>query len=432
MRVLWFTNAPPLPVTQKLKIPNLLYETWVNGLRVAIKGCPNLDLGIASAFAMNYESFEEDGVVFYNIPSPPDSGTFDAVYRRWMRMDEPPKGLSSILEIINDFRPDIIHIHGSEKFFGSVIPKTAIPTVMSIQGILSVCETFYYGGLSFREKLEINLTKNFLKGDAEFHSLIGMKKSARRERSFFQNCKNFIGRTEFDRNFTTLINPDSKYFHCDEILRTPFYKANWDNRSLDQHIIYCTMNAAPYKGLPCLLRACSVLKLNGFPDIQLRIGGQIRNRNIWGIIKRKVEELDLKNNVTFLDALAAEDIVSELEKSSIFILPSYIDNSSNSLSEAMLVGVPCIASYAGGSPSLIQHGMDGLLFPPGDSYSLAGMIARLFREPTLAKTLSINARNTAQKRHDPQKIAANMKRIYSAIIYDPLGKEWANREQIEV
>lgn len=65
---------------------------------------------------------------------------------------------------------------------------------------------------------------------------------------------------------------------------------------------------------------------------------------------------------------------------------------------------------------MISHGKDGLLFPAGDAYSLAAMIARVTRDPSLAQTLSASARATAQKRHDPQKIAEAMINIYSEIM----------------
>ncbi len=97
----------------------------------------------------------------------------------------------------------------------------------------------------------------------------------------------------------------------------------------------------------------------------------------------------------------------------------------------MMVGVPCVASYAGGIPSLLQHECSGLLFSPGDAYSLAGMIARLFREPALAKKLATNARITAQERHDPQRIAKEIGNIYSSIIGGSKMNDlaWAYRRQ---
>jgi glycosyltransferase involved in cell wall biosynthesis len=184
-------------------------------------------------------------------------------------------------------------------------------------------------------------------------------------------------------------------------------------------IIYCISSIpVPYKGLDCLLTACSILKSAGLSNVQLRISGQIQRSDIWSVIKRKIEELDLTKEVVWLGRSSAEAIVSELKSASVFVLPSYVENSPNALCEAMAVGTPCIASYAGGIPSLVRHGEDGLLFSPGDAYSLAAMISQILRDPVLAKTLSHNAKNAAQKRHDPRRIASTMMNIYSDIVFD--------------
>jgi glycosyltransferase involved in cell wall biosynthesis len=320
------------------------------------------------------------------------------------------------LEIIKEFKPDLIHIHGSEDFYGQIAKDTSIPILLSIQGILTVIEKGYYGEFTFFDKLIDTISINFIKGTSTIHNQLKMRKSACREREIIKTCRYFTGRTEFDRNFVTLINRYSNYYHCDRILRPPFYSAEWPPAALDLHTIYCTTSPAPYKGLDCLLDACNILKKNGFPNIRLRVGGPIQNSGIWDYIKRKVKALGLTQEVFWLGKLTSELIISELRQTSVYVLPSYVENSPNTLGEAMLVGVPCVASYVGGVTSMIIHGKDGLLFPSGDSYSLAGMIAKILRDPILARTLSKNAKTTARKRHDPQIIAQTMVHIYSEII----------------
>ena len=61
----------------------------------------------------------------------------------------------------------------------------------------------------------------------------------------------------------------------------------------------------------------------------------------------------------------------ELRRAHVFAISSYIENSPNSLCEAMQAGMPCVATYAGGIPSLVEDGRTGLLFPPGDAPLLA-------------------------------------------------------------
>jgi GT2 family glycosyltransferase len=55
--------------------------------------------------------------------------------------------------------------------------------------------------------------------------------------------------------------------------------------------------------------------------------------------------------------------------------------------EALMLGVPVIASRAGGLPEIIQHGKNGLLFPPGDAGALRRQVTRVLRQPDLLNRL---------------------------------------------
>jgi glycosyltransferase involved in cell wall biosynthesis len=399
---------PLLPVNNKLGSSALLIGGWMDSLRMAIQGTPQLELGVASPSEIDYQCFEQDGVAFYNILTPIGHGTISAVLRRWQHTTEIPFGLSKCLEIVERFKPDIIHIHGSESFYGLMIAKTSIPVVLSIQGIMTIIENSYFGGYTFADKLRSLFSIDFIKGVGPIHNYLKLKKAAHHEIEIVKTCKYFIGRTEFDRNFVNLVNPKARYYHCDEILRPPFYLKQWELPIHDKKIIYCVTNSAPYKGLVFLLRAINILKNNGHNNIQLRISGDM----FWDMIKKNLERLNLTEDVVLLGWTSPETMVSELKNADVFVHPSYIDNSPNSLGEAMLVGTPCIASYVGGVPSMIDHKKNGLLFPSGDAYSLAAMLAQLFENPSLAVTLSEGAKVTAKKRHDSQYIGAEIMNIY--------------------
>ena len=97
----------------------------------------------------------------------------------------------------------------------------------------------------------------------------------------------------------------------------------------------------------------------------------------------------------------------ELCRAHVFVISSYIENSPNSLCEAMQVGLPCVATYAGGIPSLVRNGSTGLLFPPGDAPLLAEAIARLFREDHLACRMGRAARIEASERHARKRFYPN-------------------------
>jgi glycosyltransferase involved in cell wall biosynthesis len=78
----------------------------------------------------------------------------------------------------------------------------------------------------------------------------------------------------------------------------------------------------------------------------------------------------------------------------------------------MLLGVPCIASYVGGIPSMVTNEENGLLFSAGDPFSLAACILKVLGDKSLMNKLSKNAQQVANDRHNPVSIAQNMKDIY--------------------
>jgi glycosyltransferase involved in cell wall biosynthesis len=68
-----------------------------------------------------------------------------------------------------------------------------------------------------------------------------------------------------------------------------------------------------------------------------------------------------------------KDIPAVLGETDIFVLPSYSEGLSNALMEAMSSGCACIASDVGGNAYLIQNGVSGFLFPPGDQAAQNGL-----------------------------------------------------------
>ena len=98
----------------------------------------------------------------------------------------------------------------------------------------------------------------------------------------------------------------------------------------------------------------------------------------------------------------------------MFICPSSIENSPNSLGEAQLTGVPCIASYAGGIPDFAAGGT-ALLYRFEETEMLAAHVCSVFRDPELAEKLSAAGADAAAKRHDRNAICEEMMRIYREI-----------------
>lgn len=91
-----------------------------------------------------------------------------------------------------------------------------------------------------------------------------------------------------------------------------------------------------------------------------------------------------------------EDIPAVMHETSIFVLPSYSEGLSNALMEAMASGCACIATDVGGNRFLIENGISGLLFPPGDRAALRAHLERLLRDPAKCAAMGIAAQKRIQ------------------------------------
>lgn len=119
------------------------------------------------------------------------------------------------------------------------------------------------------------------------------------------------------------------------------------------------------KNFPVLIMAIKKLKESGYKNIQLNLVGDGPEK---ASIQQCITENDLQKQVMLLGN--RDDVPDLLMSSDIFVLPSLIEGISNTILEAMSVGLPIIASRVGGNPELIVDHQSGRLFPSGDVYAL--------------------------------------------------------------
>jgi len=170
------------------------------------------------------------------------------------------------------------------------------------------------------------------------------------------------------------------------------------------------------RGAETLIDAIALLKRE-FPMVSLALGGGLNLRYGYGkALASRVKERGLEGQVEFLRWLGTEELIAQLLESHVFAITSWVENYPNSLCEAQLLGMPCVASYAGGMPSMVEDGVTGLHFPAGDAGVLAYQLRRLFLDDELAVSLGRQARAVALKRHDPQTVVHGMTDIYRQVL----------------
>lgn len=429
MRVLWFAEWQPLAVQRRLsRTRDAGPEGWVERLAEELRRDPGVTLAVATPTACPFAPFEDDGVLYLGVPTAAPAARVARIAHAWRHHLTPPHVLAAGAQLARDFGPDMIHVHGTEGAFGLLAGRVGgTPVVISLQGILREYERQYFAGRSAAEVARLAAGTEFLKGRGALHRYLLLRRQAAREACIMRGARWFIGRTDWDRGVLAAANPRATYFHCDEIMRVPFYAARWEPGGPGGSRICTTSSALMGKGTECLLEALALLQGRGVPGLRLRVAGVHPGSELDGIYRRAAARLGVADRVDWLGRLDAGGIVAELLAADAFAYPSYVDNSPNSLAEAMLVGVPTVASRVGGIPTLLKDGDEGLLFTPGDAGALAAALGRLLDDRAAAARLGAAARVTATARHDPRTVAAHTLAIYEEIVARSRGARPAAR-----
>lgn len=411
MKVLWFTNNPMPAVNQRVGRPDEGSGFWMSALLEWLKARDDVRLGVATAApGFSNAHFEEDRVAYFVVSQP----------RRLSIFAQRKRDIKRCVDIVSEWKPDLVHIHGSERFYGLLKSRKLIdvPMVISLQGLLGPCSQFsnFFGNLSPWQIVKSTRVLEFLAGLGLIWGYWNIRKGAKREAEIISAVNTFLGRTLWDRAYIYSKNPDAQYFHVGEILRSPFYEAIWSLSKCDRHSIMFTHAGHPRRGVETLLEAVGILR-NEFPNINLRLAGKISQRSGYGrFLRRCIERSGLGHCISLLGYLDTERMADKLCKSHVFAISSHIENSPNSLCEAMLVGMPCVASYVGGIPSMIEEGRTGLFFPAGDAAVLASRIRQTFADDDLAVRLGSAARVEAMKRHLPEKVINQLLAAYRDVL----------------
>jgi glycosyltransferase involved in cell wall biosynthesis len=413
MRVLWFSNTP---ANADEFIGHQLKGTggWLKSLDYMIQ--EKVDLHVAFYYKDKCESFMYLQTHYHPI--------FDASFKLINRIKNLfltritfNEDLDKYLEIINKVKPDIIHIHGTELPFGYIIGKTKVPVVISIQGNITVYTHKFFSGLE-KENLPLNFPMSGLFFSAGIFNKTykKFKKWAPEEQLILKKCKNIIGRTDWDYRISKVLSPNSKYFYVSEILRNAFYKEPLKIASKDKFVISTTNGNNFYKGFETLCESLYLLNQSHHNNIEWRVAGISQTDAIVKITKKKLGNKYPNKNLIFLGSLDENSLRQNLLESDLYVMTSHIENSPNNLSEAMILGIPCIATFAGGTGTLIDNNVNGLLIQAGDPYVMAGAILDLKSQPSKMADIGRNARSEAMRRHDPRKIVDDLISTYQSVI----------------
>lgn len=167
------------------------------------------------------------------------------------------------------------------------------------------------------------------------------------------------------------------------------------------------------KGVPTIIQASQKI-IQSFPSIEFWIVGQDKHEQR---MKDLAKKLGVNKYFRFLGWQDRKGILSCLDQSSIFVLPSLTEAFGVVILEAMISGLPIVATEVGGIPEIITSGKDGLLIPPDSPNDFAEAIIKLLMDRNFYERIQQAAHDTVQNYDVKTMMDANYK-LYNNVITD--------------
>lgn len=425
MRVLWVCNIMPPVVGQYLGKECSVKEGWISGILARLaKEKEEIELGICYPVADVMEEAREDILLenknitcygYFEDTVHPENYGGEVLEKRFQK-------------ILDDFKPEVLHIFGTE-YGHSLAAARAMnnpgKTLIGLQGVISECAKEYMADLSVDVQSQVSF-RDWLKKDSMKQQQEKFFVRGEREKEVLKLCGHVTGRTEFDKNAAKVMNPNAIYHPMNETMRGEFYDGQWDINLCKKHSIFFSQADYPLKGFHYLLQALKEVKKK-YPDVTVKVAGnslvnyqtlkdKIKISAYGKYLRKLVKEIGMENSITFLGRLSAEEMKRQYLDCHTFVCASSLENSPNSVGEAMLLGTPVVASNTGGIPSMVIHEKEGLLFEKGKIEALATAIIRTWEDNLLVDEMTANARKRARKTHDADENYKTLLSIYRRII----------------
>ena len=408
MKILWLCNIVLPELCKEFGFKEGGSGGWITGMWEELKRISDLSLGICVPI-LSLERMKDGEYCNYNY------------YSFQMISDE--TALNALEErfsvVLKEFEPEVVHIWGTEYLHSYAMVKACINNKMiervlvNVQGLVSVIRTHYSFGLH-PETLAAKVN-----GKSIYDEIEDFGRRGNYEVDLLKKVIYISGRTEWDKACVKRINHKLVYYRCGEILRDVFYNEDlhWEIDKCRRHSIFISQAGYAIKGFHLILEALKEL-FELYPDLHVYVAGS----DIWTLdtsyayyIRKKIEQYKLNGVIEFVGCLQKEDMVEHYLKANVFLSPSVIENSSNSICEALHIGVPVVSSCVGGTTSIIEHGKSGFLYPLDESYMAAYYVKSIFDSKELAETISCGEQEKAETLNGKEAILQEVVHIYQSI-----------------
>lgn len=420
-KIMWLINGILPQIAADLNVSSGVNEGWLVGLSNRLLEIDNITLQIV--FPQN-ESSEVicgniGGLQYFGYPLNGSKTKYDS-------------NLKNVFQkIVVKAKPNIVHFMGSEypHCWSMVEALKSInmenKAVISIQGLVSIYSIHIEQGIPTKFIKKFNLRDKLKKDDIQ-HLIYDFERRGIYEQRAIKNIHHVIGRTDWDFACAKAINPDIQYHFNNETLRPEFYSGQWDINECEKYSIFISQATYPVKGFHYMVQALPILRKK-YPGLRVYVGAYQRydgydgrpeylNSQYVRYIRMLIKKYELDDCIVYCGSLKAQEMKERFLKSHVFVSPSTIENSPNSVGEAMILGVPTVSSYVGGVANMLEHGKEGFLYQADAPYMLAHYVSKIFDDTDLAKVFSNAARKHALKTHDGLANLKDLLEIYDLII----------------
>jgi glycosyltransferase involved in cell wall biosynthesis len=175
-------------------------------------------------------------------------------------------------------------------------------------------------------------------------------------------------------------------------------------------LIGCTAALVDHKD-PLNLVEALILVRHELPQAAVLWAGE---GNLRSTIQERATHLGVDKD--FVLAGWRGDVGAILDAIDLFVMPSHLEGLCTSLIDAQALGIPCVATRAGGIPDIITEGVNGLLVPPRDPAVLAEAIISLWRDETLRVKFAAQGPTIVRERFSVEQMVEGNLQTYREVL----------------
>lgn len=321
-----------------------------------------------------------------------------------------------ISKLIDDFRPDIAHVHNfNHQLTPSILfalKRKKVPIVMTMHDYKLVCPS--YSMLNHGRICELCKGKKFYHcfrtrcHKNSFNKSLAVTIESYLHHNILDSYRfinYFICPSKFIMNKVREMGLRGNFVHLPHFVRSYEWKP-LDGKESNKIVYYGRLS--PEKGVWTLIEAVKELSVN----LTIIGDGPLKN-----LIEERVKHDEIKN-IKLFGHLDGNRLVEEISKNTFLIIPSECyEVFGLVVIEAFALGLPVIGANIGGIPEAVKNGEAGLLFEPGNVENLRDKIKQLLADPDKVAQMGRNAQALVEKEYNVELHYERLMKVYNNAIY---------------